>query len=85
MKFSRRQANCKAHARPILRCETHQLTAFSGIVVLQELFGELNLMDRLKDVFHSRQAGKIFRPQKLFLQLILHLLLGFRSLRDVTC
>jgi hypothetical protein len=85
MKFSRRQANCKAHARPILRFETHQLTAFSGIVVLQELFGELNLMDRLKDVFHSRQAGKIFRPQKLFLQLILHLLLGFRSLRDVTC
>jgi hypothetical protein len=43
------------------------------------------LMDRLKDVFHRRQAGKIFRPQKLFLQLILHLLLGFRSLRDVTC
>ena len=85
MKFSRKQTNRKAHACPILRFETHQLTAFSGIVVLQQLFGDLNLMDRLKDVFHSRQAGKIFRPQKLFLQLILHLLLGFRSLRDVTC
>ena len=54
-------------------------------MILQELFGELHLMDRLKDIFHGRQAGKIFRPQKLFLQLILHLLLGFRSLRDVTC
>lgn len=72
MKFSRKQTNRKAHACPILRFETHQLTAFSGIVVLPQLFGDLNLMDRLKDVFHSRQAGKIFRPQKLFLQLILH-------------
>ena len=79
MKFSRKEVNRKTHARPILRFETHPLTAFSGIVVLQELFGDLNLIDRLKDVFHSRQGGKIFRPQKLFLQLILHLLLGFRS------
>jgi len=85
MKLSRKEANRKAHARPALRFESHQLTAFGGIVVLQELFGKLNLTDRLKDVFHRRQIGKIYRPQKLFLQLILHLLLGFRSLRDVTC
>ena len=42
-------------------------------------------MDRLKDVFHSRQSRQDLRPQKLFMQFILHLLLGFRSLRDVTC
>jgi len=54
-------------------------------VVLQELFRSLNLLDQLKDVFYRRQTGKIYRPQKLFLQLILHLVLGFRSLRDVTC
>jgi hypothetical protein len=69
----------------MLRFESHQLTAFGGIVVLQELFHSLNLMNRLKDVFYRRQSGKIYRPQRLFLQLILHLLLGFRSLRDVTC
>jgi Transposase DDE domain group 1 len=85
MKLSRSDANCKAHARPTLRFESHQLTAFGGIVVLQELFRSLNLLDQLKDVFYRRQTGKIYRPQKLFLQLILHLLLGFRSLRDVTC
>jgi hypothetical protein len=85
MKLSRTDANRKAYARPILQFESHQLTAFGGIVVLQELFRNLNLMDRLKDVFYRRQSGKIYRPQKLFLQLMLHLLLGFRSLRDVTC
>lgn len=85
MKLSRKQANCKAYARPRLRFVSHQLTSFGGIVVLQELFAKLHLLDCLKDVFHRRQVGKIYRPQKLFLQLILHLLLGFRSLRDVTC
>jgi hypothetical protein len=85
MKPSRKNANCKPHACPVLRFESHQLTAFGGIVVLQSLFRTLNLLSGLKDVFHRRQSGKIFRPQKLFLQLILHLLLGFRSLRDVTC
>lgn len=85
MKFSRKDANCKSHARPQLRFESHQLTAFGGVVVLQELFSQLNLLEQLRTVFHRRQAGKIYRPQKLFLQLVLHLLLGFRSLRDVAC
>ncbi len=85
MKFSRKQVNCKAHARPTLRFETHQLTAFGGLVILQELFLQLNLLEQLRGVFHRRQAGKIYRPQKLFLQLMIHLLLGFRSLRDVAC
>jgi len=85
MKCSRKEANCKAHAHTTLRFECHQLTAFGGLLILQEFFSQLSLMDRLKDVFCRRQSGKVYRPQKLFLQLILHLLLGFRSLRDVAC
>jgi hypothetical protein len=53
MKISRKDANCKPHARPILRFESHQLTAFAGIVLLQELFRNLNLLDRLKVAVHS--------------------------------
>ena len=85
MKLSRMEANRKAHARPTLKFESHLLTAFGGIVILQELFGTLHLMDRLKNIFRGRQTGKIYKPQKLFMQLILHLLLGYRSLRDVSC
>lgn len=85
MKFSRKDVSCKAHARPTLRFECHQLTAFGGLVVLQEFFTQLDLMGRLRDVFYRRQSGKVYRPHKLFLQLIVHLLLGFRSLRDVVC
>ena len=85
MKFSRKQTTCKAHAKPDLQFESRQLTSFGGVIILQELFATLDLTNRLRGVFHRRQAGKVFRPQKLFLQLVLHLLLGFRSLRDVVC
>lgn len=85
MKCSRKVVNCKAHARPVLRFESHRLTSFGGLVVIQELFAELNFMERLRDAFPRRQKGKVYRPQKLFLQLVVHLLLGFRSLRDVMC
>lgn len=85
MKCSRKQVNRKAHARPRIRFELHQLTSFAGLVILQELWVSLNFIDRLRDLLHGRQAGKIYRPQKLFLQLLMHLLLGFRSLRDVEC
>jgi len=85
MKCSRRDVNRKAHARTCLRFENHQLTAFGGLIILQEFFAELKLVERLRNVFHRRQSGKVYRPQRLFLQLVVHLLLGFRSLRDIAC
>ena len=85
MKFSRKQVSGKAPGRPILRFESHQLTSFAGLVVLQNLLASLQLAERLRNVFRGRQKGAIYRPHKLFLQLVLHLLLGFRNLRDVEC
>lgn len=85
MKCSRKDVSCKAHARTHLRFECHQLTAFGGLVILQEFFSHLSFVERLRNVFHRRQSGKVYRPHRLFLQLIVHLLLGFRSLRDIVC
>jgi hypothetical protein len=85
MKLSRKHVNRKAHGRVDLQFESQQLTSFGGLIILQEFFSKLGLVDRLRDVFYRRQSGKIYRPHKLFLQLVVHLLLGFRSLRDVAC
>ena len=85
MKFSRQQVTCKAHARPEIRFESHQLTSFGGLAVVMEFFATLQLTERLRNVFYRRQAGKSYPVHKLFLQLMLHLLLGFRNLRDVAC
>lgn len=85
MKYSRKDVNCKAYASPVVRFESHQLTSYGGVVVLQDLFSRLNLQEQLRNIFHRRQVGKTYLPQKVFLQLMLHLLLGFRHLRDVVC
>ena len=51
----------------------------------EELLSQLNSVEPLRNVFHRRQSGKVYGPHRLFLQLIVHLLLGFRSLRDIVC
>jgi hypothetical protein len=57
------------------------LTSFAGLVVFQKLFALLNLKARLARCFGRRKPGRVFRPPTIFLQLILHVLLGYRQLR----
>jgi hypothetical protein len=82
MKCSRRQVRGKAHALPVLKFENQSLTSFSGLVVFQQLFALLRLKARLASCFAHQGAGKIFARPILFLQLMLHLVLGYRELRD---
>jgi hypothetical protein len=82
MKSSRSQVRCKAHALPELKFENHSLTSFSGLVVFQQFFAALGLKARLARCFAHQAAGKVFNRGTLFLQLVLHLLLGYRELRD---
>ena len=81
MKSSRKDVRTKAAAIPRLKFEDQRLTSFAGLVVFQKLFQVLNLKARLERCFRHRSKGKVFQPSRLFLQLIVHLLLGFRQLR----
>lgn len=81
MKRSRKDVRTKADAIPQLKFEDQRLTSFAGLVVFQKLFRVLNLRARLQRCFRHRSKGKVFQPGRLFLQLIVHLLLGFRELR----
>jgi hypothetical protein len=82
MKSSRRQVRRKAHALPALKFENQSLTSFSGLVVLQQFFAVIRLKLRLARCFAHQAAGKVFARPILFLQLVLHLLLGYRELRE---
>jgi hypothetical protein len=82
MKSSRRQVRRKAHALPALKFENQSLTSFAGLVVLQRLFAILRLRVRLARCFAHQTAGKVFARPVLFLQLMLHLFLGYRELRE---
>ena len=84
MKSRRSDVRRQAHVLPDLKFENQSLTSFAGLVVFQQLFVVLNVKARLRGCFrHVR--GKIFGPATIFLQLIIHILLGFRELRDSRC
>ena len=83
MKPSRKSVHTKASAMPELRFEDARLTSFAGLVIIAQLWTRLKLKARLQTCFRHLSGGQIFDRATLFLQLIIHLLLGFRELRDV--
>jgi len=71
------------HKVPSLRFEDQQLTSFGGLVVFQALFQHLDLKARIKACFRHWPGSESFGPHRIVLWLVVHLLLGFRRLRDV--
>ena len=84
MKRSRKNVRRKATTIPELRFEDQRLTSFAGLVVIQEFFQLISFKLRLLACFRHISQGKIYDRATLFMQLVVHLLLGFRELSDVT-
>ena len=82
MKCSRSQTRSKAHAIPELRFESQTLTSFAGLVLIQKFFAAIDLKAHLSRCCDALQHGKVFHRATLFVQLIVHLLLGYRELQD---
>ena len=82
MKASRRSTYRQARAIPALRFEDQSLTSFAGLVVFQQFFANIKLAARFANCFGHLKSKKVFGLQKVFLQLVVHLILGFRELRD---
>ena len=82
MKHSRAEVHCKTRKLPTLHFEDHALTSFSGLVVFQGLFIRLGLKERLGRCFSHLAGGSIFGYHVIVLTLVVHLLLGYRRLRE---
>jgi hypothetical protein len=82
MKYSRSAIEFKTHKLPVLRFEDQRLTSFSGLVVVQALVSRLQLKERLRACFRQQVGRPIFGQARIVLQLVVHLLLGYRELRD---
>ena len=50
--------------------------------MFQVFFAQINLKASLRHCFQHLKSGKIFGDATIFLQLIIHILLGYRELRD---
>ena len=82
MKRSRKSVRTKAVALPELRFEDQRLTSFAGLVVIQKFFQFILFKTRLQKCFRHLSQGKIFDRATIFMQLVIHVLLGYRELRD---
>lgn len=83
MKLSRNQVQSKTHAIPELRFEDQKLTSFAGLFVFQLLFQQLDLKNRLRNCFRHLRSNRAYDHALAVLGLIVHLLIGFRQLRDL--
>lgn len=82
MKSRKSEIHSKVHAIPQLQFEAQNLTAYSGLVIFQALFQNLSLKIRLAKCFSHMKVSPIFGHHVTVLFLIVHLLLGFRRLRE---
>jgi len=83
MKLSRADVHRKAFGLPVLRFEDQTLTSFAGLIIFQPLFSCVKLKERLRSCFRHLTGGSIYGLPRVVLQIIVHLLLGFRKLSDV--
>ena len=83
VKSSKSQIHAKYHRIPTIRFENQQLTSFSGLLIFQLLFKHLNLKQKLKRCFSHSKVFSIFGHHLVVMLPIVHLLLGFRRLREV--
>ena len=83
MKSSKAQIMSKFHKIPEIRFEDQQITSFSGLLIFQLFFTKINLKQQLKNCFSHLKVSPIFGRHFVVLLLIVHLLLGFRRLREV--
>jgi len=83
VKASKAQIQAKVHRVPRLRFEDQKLTSFSGLVVFQALFERLQLKERFRRCFSHLGVAPIFGRHLVVLLVIIHLVLGFRRLREV--
>lgn len=82
MKFSKRAVTSREHAIPALEFEDQKLTSYAGLVVFQEFFKQARIKEGLRKCFGHLKSG-VYGHHIIMLVLIVHLLLGYRKLRDL--
>ena len=82
MKSRKSEIHSKVHVIPQIQFEAQNLTAYSGLVIFQALFQNLDLKSRLAKCFSHMKMSPIFGHHLTVMFLIVHLLLGFRKIRE---
>ncbi len=82
MKCSKASIHRKTYRIPEVRFEDQRLTSFAGLILFQSLFQRLALKAQLGSCFRHLKVSPIYGHGMIVMLLIVHLLLGYRRLRD---
>lgn len=83
MKISKNQTQCKYSAIPDIKFDEQSLTSFGGLPIVQLLFSNLNLKERMRSCFKNQKNSGSYSVETIALIVTLHLILGFRKLQDI--
>jgi len=83
VKLTRKQVQRPSRSLPKLQFADQKLSSFSGLVLFQALFDRLSLKDRLRACFRHVEATPTYDRALLVLGLVVHILLGYRKLREM--
>lgn len=83
MKLSKHDIKSPAKCLPAIRFERQTLTSFAGIVIFQRVMQVLRVKELFRSCFSHRKLCSLYGPGTLFMVLVMHLLLGWRRLRDM--
>jgi len=82
VKSRRANIHTRVHKIPTVQYESQKLTSFAGAVLIQSYWSAIGMKETVRRCFQHLKSGRIFGLDMVFLQLIVHILLGFRRLRD---
>jgi len=83
VKYSKNEMYSRVYKIPEVKFEDQRLTSFAGLVIFQSLFSRLEIKKRLRLCFTHLKVSPIFGHHLIVLCLIVHLLIGYRKLRDM--
>jgi hypothetical protein len=84
VKYSKSEIVSRAYKIPELKFEDQNLTSFAGLIIFQPLMLGLEIKNRLFQCFRHLKSSRIFGHHLITMLLIVHLLLGYRRLRDLS-
>jgi hypothetical protein len=83
VKFSRKEIVSREHKIPEIKFEDQRLTSYSGLIIFQPLFSSLGIKEAFRKCFYHLRISEIFGHHIIMMVLVVHLLLGYRKLREM--
>jgi len=83
VKYSKREIYSREHKIPELKFEDQRLTSYSGLIIFQPLFTCLQIKEAFRRCFTHLRISEIFGHHIIMMVLVIHLILGYRKLRDM--